>query len=399
MTPLFGTALARSGGGLLSHVVSAHPEAMLARHPFLQIFKSFRNAIVRDLGIQEVSAVVAPAAPLDDYYFSAPKRRLLDAVLDADLDLPFEDGSEEFVAAAIARCEHESPDLAPHFSRLPAPTYRQVLDNALTLVGEARAATDRRWVGFQDPWILEFFPSLARAYPEARFVVLLRDPRGVVGSMKGIVRTDPEQVVNTLSYARHWRKYVALLIRFLDDPLLAPRLHLLGYEQLLTDPQQAAGGIAAFLGLSFDPRMTDARSFVDWGTGEQWSGNSSFGTERGTIDRSAAERWRETLDPGVRILVDWTCGPDMRVAGYDPLSDDPTVALHTLVAESREPSHWRSDDGDVVIDCGGEVLRRALLEDEAVDEELARRCYLFPEVAPRLRTPGRPLLGATEVTR
>lgn len=395
MTAIFGTALARSGGGLFSHVVSAHPDAMLARHPFLEVFRSLRNAVVRATRDGEIAAAVPPSAPLQDGYFSAPKRRLLDAVLDANFDLAFEDDPAAFVAAAAARCEHESPDLAPHFERLPGASYQAVLDNGLDLIGDVRGVGDRRWLGFQDPWVLDWFPALSRAHPDARFLVLLRDPRAVVGSMKGIARTDPDQVVNTVSYARHWRKYVALVVHLLADPHIGPRLHVVGYEHLLREPGAVAAGIARFLDLPPDDRMTDAERFVDWGTGTTWSGNSSFGTEAGTIDATAAERWRRTLDPDVQRLVEWLCGPDMRLAGYEPDDDDDdAAALRTLVRESGEYSHWRSDEGDVVVDAGAELLRRSLLRDAGpIDDELTGRCFLFPEVRDRLLEPGRPLLA------
>lgn len=367
--------------------MSAHPDVMLARHPFLPVFRSLRNAVVSNLDDDEVRTAVPAAAPLQDCYFSGPKLRLLDAQLGGSLDLEFDDDEwPALLRAATGRCSLESPDLAPHLGRLRAGTYREMVEQALALVGDARGVASRRWVGFGEPWILDFAPMLARAFPDARFLVLLRDPRAVVASMKGIARTHPDEVVNTVSYGRHWRKYVALLTHLADDPAIAGRLRAIRYEDLLQDPERVMTEVCRFLAVDPDPQMLDARSYVDWGTGGAWSGNSSFGTEAGVLDRTAAERWRRTLAPDVANLVEWLCGPDMRLAGYEP---DGGVAagdaLATLADESPRYSNWRSDLGDPLADGGAELVRRALLDPSvSVGADLIRQCFLFPEVRDRL---------------
>lgn len=394
MTPLFGTALARSGGGLLCHMVSAHPELTLARHPFLTVFRSLRNALVEGLHDPEVLASVPRSAPLQDGYFSDPKRRSLEAVLQGSLSRELNEDLGSLIAAVRARCQLESPELVPHLDALHGTTYREVLDSGLELIGRVRGAEGQRWSGFQEPWIIDFVPALAQSYPDARFLVLLRDPRAVVASMKGIARTHPDQVVNTVSYARHWRKYIALLVHLLDDPRLSGRIHVVGYERLVDDPRSVSNELADFLEVHHDGAMIEAGGFMDRATGTTWSGNSSFVTAPATIDATAAQRWRTTLDPDVHRLVDWLCGPDMILAGYEPDTDDEPAALRALAAESDSYTHWRSDSGDVVVDAGSEMLRRALLRDSApIDDALARRCFLFPEVRDRLLTPGKPLLA------
>ena len=47
-SPLFVTGTTRSGGTLLARALSAHKEIMVASDPYLEMFRSLRNAIVRD---------------------------------------------------------------------------------------------------------------------------------------------------------------------------------------------------------------------------------------------------------------------------------------------------------------------------------------------------------------
>jgi hypothetical protein len=81
--PVFGTALARSGGGLYTGMLSAHRDIMLANCPYLLLFRSLRNAVIRSLGAPAVAAAVPPSAPFQDYYFTDAR---LDAYLIKALD-------------------------------------------------------------------------------------------------------------------------------------------------------------------------------------------------------------------------------------------------------------------------------------------------------------------------
>lgn len=366
---------------------------MLARHPFLEVFRSLRDAIVRSLAEPAVAAAVPPGSPLQDYYFDVDRLKALDAVLAARAENVMFDREEEatFVARGAARCELESADLAPHFDRIVGETYKEIIENGLTIVRDVRSAADRSWVGFQEPWIFEFFPMLSRAFPNARFLVLFRDPRGAVASMKGIRRTDPDQVVNTLSYSRHWRKYVALLHRFLADPELGSRMLVLRYERLILQPQEAAAEVCRFLEVAPDESMLDADRYVDFGKQTPWAGNSSYGIEAGKLDSTAVDRWQRTIDEGVRRLIEWTCAEDMRAVGYEPEDLQEHAALSTLFDESQAYSHWRSDFGDPVRDAGGELVRRALLGGHGASAEAARQCFLFSEMLDVL-TSGRPIV-------
>jgi len=67
------------------------------------------------------------------------------------------------------------------------------------VVKQIRKATRRKWVGMKEVWIIEFLTPLARAYPEARFIVIMRDPRAVIASMQALARSDPSQLAHTIA--------------------------------------------------------------------------------------------------------------------------------------------------------------------------------------------------------
>jgi len=287
---------------------------------------------------------------------------------------------------------HECADLIPHLTALMGPTYKHMLDNGLGIIAKARDAGGRRWVGFKEVWTVEFFAPLASAYPDARFIVLLRDPRAVVASMHAIDKLDASQVAHTLSYARHWRKYVAFAEHYRNDPLFANRLKVLNYEQLVIEPEKTARALCDFLEIRYDADMLDPGKYPDFSKGTVWKGNSSFEETLSGISVGQVERWRTTLSPQALKLVEFVCAPEMSLAGYQVVTQaedqwPDSDVLEYLIQNGRQRCSWRSDLGDPQQDYGFELFRRALLagDDRSPDRGLIRRSFLFEDVFRHLR--------------
>jgi hypothetical protein len=388
--PLFVTGPARSGTTLVALLLSAHRDVMVASDPYLTLFRSLRNAIMRDQPPATVQQF-DPSSPLQDYYFTDARIALMDAILRSDLRVRFDpDEWDTFLERSVARGGVMAPDLASHFGRLRGDDYRTVFSRALEIVADVRDAGGRRWVGFKDVWIIEFFSAIAASFPDARFVVVLRDPRAIMASMLAI--EDSSQVAHPLSYARHWRKHVALIEHYRQDPRLAGRLHVLRLEDLVSDPETEARRLCAFLDVAFEPAMLDSRNYFDYATGAVWAGNSSFERRTAGFNRTLADVWRTHLASRVRQLTDLVCAPEMELAGYRPdppsASDDRDV-LEYLLDTARDPVNWRSDLGDLQQDYSFELFRRALVAlppgAARPDEPTLRRSFLFTEVYARLR--------------
>jgi hypothetical protein len=390
--PIFGTGLARSGGGLYSSILSTHPQMMVAICPYLELFRSYRNAVFRGQGPGAQEAV-PPEAPLQDYYFTDERIRLLDAILSSDLSTPFaSDEWPAFERVSKARGELEAADLVQHFDALRGATYREMFANALRVIADARKASARTWVGFHEAWAIEFYPALARAFPEARFLIMFRDLRATVNSMQGVRRLDPAQVVQVMSYARHWRKYAALALQYSADPLFAGRLLITSHDRILTDTERSVRELCAFFELPYDERMIDSRNFVDYTTQATWTGNSAFEDKTEGISAHRATRWRETLLSDVVDVVEWLAGPEITMMGYEPITQyahdwaPSDKIIRYIAGESDGPSNWRSDLGDPVQDISLEMFRKRLIRapENLIDQNAERRLFLFNSVRERL---------------
>jgi len=387
------TSTARSGSYLISMMLSANDQVMVASEPYLELFRSMRNAFVRHGAPPEIQSVFDPRSPIQDYYFLPERIRIMDTIQAGDLSISFDPSEwDSFLQSSVRRAELQCAELIPYLSRLRGSTYKEMFDNAFRIIVEARNAKNGRWVGIKDAWTIEFFRPLARAYPEARFIVILRDPRAIVNSMLGVVKIDPLQVGQVLSYARHWRKYVAFCEHYRNDEQFKDRLYVLKHEEFVRDPEKRAREICEFLDVEFEPEMLDTGKYFDFATGSVWKGNSSFEEVTVGISVDRAERWRTALNPRIVEVVDFLCDVDMKLIGYEPLADFESRrpngdVLEHIVRSHRDYCSWRSDLGDPQLDYGFELFRRALLSvpEGSLDSHLIRRSFLFEEVFRAIR--------------
>ncbi len=372
--PVFVLGLARSGTNLLARMLDRHPRIAVALDPFMPLFRALRNAAVRSLAPAPVQARFRPDSPFQDYYFDADGPALLDALLGGDARLAIqEDEVVRLRRGCAERAALESRELGGRMGELVGRDHAALLESGLRIVATMRPGA--AWVGCKEVWIYDFVPMLARAFPQARFYAIERDPRAIVASLAAMAKDDPTQSAHAPSYVRHWRKSVALARRYEADPSLSQRFRSICYERMVIEPEAEARRVCDELGVSFTPGMLDLSA-------DGWRGNSSY-TDVGTgVYSASSERWRTELPEDSLRTVDFLCGPEMSLTGYRPTGEEAfgSEVLRDLEHASRQPGSWRSDSGDTLVDLGGELVRHALLETrDNSDTRLVRRCFLFTE--------------------
>ncbi|MBI5725001.1 MAG: sulfotransferase [Planctomycetes bacterium] len=391
--PLIITGTARSGSTLLCRMLSAHRQIMVAADPFFPVFKAIRNAVLESSSGGR-PAGFNPDMPFQDYYFSQTGIECMDALLCGRLNTPC--GADEWRKLRERTAERaaiECPDLAGCIPQMAGPNYKTILDRGLEAIAKVRSCGSHKWVGFKEVWIIDFTPLLAEAYPDARFIVISRDPRAIVASLLNIARKDPTQMAHVLSFVRHWRKYAAFIEHFAGDERLNSRIFHIKYEDLMADPERILKDACEFLQVGYDEKMTDAGSFRDYATGGVWQGNSSYEGRGAGIDRGLAESWRKHLPAEVVSLVDFICDPDMRLLGYKPVepsadcTNRPGV-LEYIIRTNAGQYSWRSDFMDAQMDYGFELFRKAMIESPSPigDGGMVRRSFLFEDVYRKIRS-------------
>ena len=299
--PIFILGAGRSGTTLMQSLLSAHGRiAVTPETHFCAIWEQRTGRPVAD-----------PAA-----CFEAGWRGYLASRRFADLGLTPEE------ARAV-------------LERGPERTARTALAALMTAYGEAQG---KPRVGEKTPGHWRHARTLLDWFPEARVIVMRRDPRAVAASKMrapwaaqamrfagtSLARATRLHVV--AEEARHWLR----IYREAMPPLLAgPRATQVAYEELAREPEAVTRRVCAFLGEAFEPTMLGDRSAQaaadGGGTEAQWDGwrAGHLAAARRPVGQESIERWRAELAPREVAAIEAVAGEAMEEAGYALASGAP----------------------------------------------------------------------------
>jgi hypothetical protein len=191
---------------------------------------------------------------------------------------------------------------------LDRPSFADVVEAAFLANADAHGKT--RW-GDKTPIYVRSIPLLARLWPEARFVHLIRDGRDVALSYLSL-HWGPSTV---WSAARKWRRDVSAGIRD-GQPLGTSRYLEVRYEALIAEPRSTLEVVCAFAGLPFEAAMLDPAQRAGHETLAPDEGRPFHERSEGLLDPAARE-WRTQMsDPDVRAF-EAVAGPLLEDLGYE----------------------------------------------------------------------------------
>jgi len=385
--PLFASGTARGGTNLLVMSLSVNSEISLAQDPYLPIFKSLRNAIISSNNDKTFKGF-DEGSPLDEYYYFDERLAVMRAVQDASLDIPFNEAELPGLLVSLAnRMSLSSPLLSQYLNNLRGDTYKDLFLSALEIVGTARHTPNTKWLGFNDNWTVEFFPALARAFPESHFIIIIRDVRASIATQLQL--KDPGLIALIMSFARCWRKQVAMACHYQSLDLFKDRLHILTYEQLVSEPENRIKELSRFLDVDYTPDMIDTTKFVG-PDGGGWIPNSNFkGAPQKGIYQGSVNRWKKVLSSETVNLIEFIAGSELEMLGYElegTVDDDNQLySAHDLHQKNhQECKGWRTDNNNPDLDFGLELLRQKCLQTKTHNIGLIERCFLFPDVYEKL---------------
>jgi hypothetical protein len=185
-------------------------------------------------------------------------------------------------------------------------------------------------VGEKTPSHSLHLDALAEAFPRARFLMLVRDPRAVAASWHRASWSHH----STTQIAETWCRYARAMRRTAGR--LDSRCLEISYEELVQAPALALASICEFLGTGFDSRMLryhEARE--DTRSPEERSDHAlTFGLPK--PERIGA--WRTELSHSDLCQIEAICAGPMARRGYSPVTsrlERAPDALRSL------PSSWR----------------------------------------------------------
>jgi Sulfotransferase family len=191
-----------------------------------------------------------------------------------------------------------------------------------------------RW-GEKTPRHVYRIDELLEAFPEAKVVCLVRDPRAVVASYRdwhgaGERRGASERPELQADRRRSRRSYNAVLMSLLWRGVVrasfagldrhgSERVRIQRFERLAAEPEAEVRELCDWLGLEFEPALLEIPVV-----------NSSYATAGTGVSAEPVDRWRTQLSAQEIAVVQSSCGSLMGALGYalEPVSvSRPRLAL------------------------------------------------------------------------
>ena len=196
-------------------------------------------------------------------------------------------------------------------------------DLVLAFLTPSWEASGKPRVAEKTPFNILVFPELARLFPDAPLVHVIRDVRDVVAS-----RLERDRAfagggglgssVDTIALARiraeEWVAAMAVRRQMLLTDSSSRTYFELRYEDLVSSPHTVLAALFAFLGETFDPAVLDYHRIernVDGS--EEWSADAV----RKPLFASSYGRWRKCLSADELSSVIQVAGPVLQELGYD----------------------------------------------------------------------------------
>jgi len=156
----------------------------------------------------------------------------------------------------------------------------------------AAAAGGRRVFLDKTPRYFLMLPLLRAAFPDARFVLLLRHPLAVLAS---IGQTFYRGRFMWSDYRLDWLDGHRLLAAALRDPW--PGLHVVRYEELVQAPERVLPGVCAHIGVDYREAMVTGYRAVNL----RGRMGDPVGVHRyGQVTAQSVDKWQESFDTPFR---------------------------------------------------------------------------------------------------
>ncbi len=269
---LFIIGRGRSGTDLFKSILNAHPDIYIAPEGMFILY------LYRKYG----SITKWSPSLIENFYNDLWKEERLEEWWDL---------SPRRLLRALQKL---GPDTS--FEQLCTKVYRQ--QAAVHGKGEVNCLGDK------NPSYTLFIDQLARIFPTAKFIFLVRDYRDNILSFQ---KRDFD-LSNTAALAERWVAYNKVILSYYNK--WPERSFLLTYEALLQQSAKKMEEVCQFLNVTYRPAMLEF--YKDQAEVKRWQQNL-----KNPIDPGQAYKWKKNMDSTQQAIAESICGKLGEVFGYE----------------------------------------------------------------------------------
>lgn len=250
----------------------------------------------------------------------------------------------------IVNAAFAARDLASLYKLLP-------IAYSLSPAFAKRAADMACWQDKNNDW--RYLGAVARAFPQSRFVFLVRDPRSVALSGAGRLALKAGELTprlsapNIVSMSLYWR---LMAQRFLDFAHRHPdRARIVRYEDFLLKPAATLHNLFLFTS-GAAPSLADLEAGLS-----QIGGASTLdaGERYDGVSRTPMERWKTAMTPEQIDLIAQVTAPTASRFGYDVRRPDGLQGLVGTLRSVIKNGPAMTSAAKLIIEEGYELLLHA----------------------------------------
>ncbi|MBJ3776449.1 sulfotransferase family protein [Acuticoccus mangrovi] len=171
------------------------------------------------------------------------------------------------------------------------------------------------------PANLRMASTILRLFPEAHFLVIVRDPRAVCASMLAAAQEDwgswADRPIPEI--AREWM--LNLLRTHHLETTIGPALRVVRYEDLHADKDAVLAGIHAWLGITSPRRKSSSASAKQLASRQKSAdpASPSFDVRPNFFRKGEIDSWKTSLEPDAVAEIEFLCRAGMERYGYEPV--------------------------------------------------------------------------------
>ncbi|GLX82102.1 sulfotransferase family protein [Thalassotalea eurytherma] len=160
--------------------------------------------------------------------------------------------------------------------------------------------------GVKDPQLTEHLDKLQLFIDDAKFIIILRDPRAVVRSY---IENKWGLGTNAYTGALRWRSEVALQRKFaVEHP---DKVLIIRYEDLVSDLETIMKKVCGFIGCSYDDSITEY-----YKQSAKYKANKSNINTNKKPDKSYSDKWKKGLNTQQIGIIDYVTEQEMLACDY-----------------------------------------------------------------------------------